>query len=786
MRLHYLRGDVGAALAAFERCKEVLERTLGAPPSPETDRLVRQITAAGPAQALAVGSRAPVPVTLLRTPRLIGRQRELEALRDAWAAQCAALLLGEAGMGKSRLLAELAQAFKVDGGAARIVAVQGRPGDSGVPYATLARLLRRVRELGDYVLEPARTRELARILPELAPSVAMPFEGHRLVLQGAAEALLAKAELAAVLVDDLHFADEASIELLQAIIGSGALPTLRWALAQRPGEDNAAADRLQATLEEAQLMLIVPLGPLSEAEMRALVDSLGIAELDGATLAPTLVRRTGGNPLFALEVLKHGLATDDRTEHGQTPMPVNVGVLIERRLRQLSERALSLARVAAIAGVDFGIALAERVMVAKAVELADAWAELEAAQVFRNEAFAHDLVHEAALRTIPQAIAKHLHAACAEHLSAASGEPARIAAHWLASGGDEPASAALVEAAVRARRAGRLIEAARFELTAAAAFDRLGRADESFDRRFQAADDMSNVAPLDDYEPIAVSLEARAVGERQLGRAALAMAQVHVRRGAMDEGMQQLVVARKAAGATNDRRVEAEALFGQGVIHHWQNRFDPALLCLESAIAILDEIGKADRAAEMRQSLAALLRWLGRVREAQTAVEPATRYLLTINSPDQLGMCLRLLALLRLDTGDEPGAHEAMRQALLAAKEADFSESHWGSMVGDGMRFALASGDYPQALRIYEQARSDRRWAPSMHFVKVRTVAAEAMLDLGRHDLAGSILRETKSIADPACTPRPRRFSSCAPGCSRSRPSSARGRATRSSACREP
>lgn len=341
--------------------------------------------------------------------------------------------------------------------------VQGRPGDAGVPYATLARLLRLVLERTPQVLEAAPERadggiprqELARLLPELAPSVPLPADGQRIVLQGAVEQLLARAQLAGVFIDDLHFADEASCEMLQALIASEALPQMHWALAQRPGEGTPAAARLSESLEEASLLEPVPLTPLTEDEMAELVDSLGLPELNGKELAPVLVRHTGGNPLYALETLKQGLMRGVALDAARLPQPVSVGTLIERRLKQLSERALSLARVAAIAGVDFSIPLAEEVMGVRAVELANAWAELEAAQVLREDAFAHDLVFDAVLRSIPAPIAKHLHVAVARFGEANGQAPARLAEHWIQAEHDEHAGPMLVEAAAAAHRATR-------------------------------------------------------------------------------------------------------------------------------------------------------------------------------------------------------------------------------------------------------------------------------------------------------------------------------------------
>ncbi|MGZ5204968.1 MAG: hypothetical protein ACXWIZ_08690, partial [Caldimonas sp.] len=259
-----------------------------------------------------------------------------------------------------------------------------------------------------------------------------------------------------------HFADGASLEMLQGLVLADSLAGLRWGFAQRPAEGDAAVEALSTALEEAHQVEFVALGSLDEAAMHELVVSLGLDRYDPAQLAPLLVRHTGGNPLYALETLKHLIATGARSLDDGLPLPPSISHLIERRLRQLSAPAIALARIAAIAGVDFSIELAEQVLDTRALALADPWRELEGAQVLREFAFAHDLVLEATLAGIPAPIAAHAHGAIAAFLEARGNAPARVAAHWIASGQPQRARAALHAAADAARRAMRRKEEAIF------------------------------------------------------------------------------------------------------------------------------------------------------------------------------------------------------------------------------------------------------------------------------------------------------------------------------------
>src|SRR5215831_1930814 len=105
MRLHYLRGDRAAALAAFARCRDVLAHQLRAQPARETLELARLVEESG---VLPVRVAPPRPVAVLRPPRLVGRDTEWQLLQQAWQQERIALVVGEPGIGKTRLLTDFA------------------------------------------------------------------------------------------------------------------------------------------------------------------------------------------------------------------------------------------------------------------------------------------------------------------------------------------------------------------------------------------------------------------------------------------------------------------------------------------------------------------------------------------------------------------------------------------------------------------------------------------------------------------------------------------------------
>ena len=312
VRLLYLAGERPQALLAFDRCEQLLKDEVGVAPSPETLALLQTIVRAesargpeAPAQAEAL-----VPAAVLRPPLRVGRADawDLLAAPRGESAARVCVVFGEPGMGKSRLLADLVLAANAT--APRVVLATARPGDARVPYALAARLVRGV--LAGHRVEPGaeqRTR-LARIVPELDPSAAASPAGSRAGLIAAGAALLEAAAgsgLTGIVVDDLQFADDASVEWLQALVGVGS--RLDWTLAMRPHELRAPARQWIDSLQQDAAVETVTLEPLSKAEVGVLLESLGLPGLElDAERIDSLQRRTGGNPLYVLETVKVMLA----------------------------------------------------------------------------------------------------------------------------------------------------------------------------------------------------------------------------------------------------------------------------------------------------------------------------------------------------------------------------------------------------------------------------------------------------------------------------------------------
>jgi len=482
MRLHFLRGDRAAAIDAFERLERHMRDELGAKPSDETLQLLYTVERLAPASPPS--RRNPLPASLVRPPVLVGRDNALLAMAGAWQAGQAVMVVGEGGIGKSRLVAEFVA------GRPGTVELRARPGDAAMPYATASQLLRAAID-GFLPDLPGNVRhELSRLMPSMGPTPT--DEGRQALLWQAVEATLcacAEKGLAGLVVDDLHLADVASLELLRWLAAAPALVDLRFCFATRPDEPGPTSALLREWSGDSSRLVPVRLQPLDLPHVQRLLDTLGLAELQdsGPDVADWLYRHAGGHPFYTLETVKAWVLSGVHPQAGSMPLPQAAHGMIERRLARLSAGARDLLRVAAVAGGDLSPEVAALVLQWPPLVLADAWAELETAQVMQGTRLAHDLLRECALAQLPPAARPPLHRAVAQAMVARGGtDPSLLAQHWAGAGEWAEAAASWHAAAAAARRAGRLLEWETLLEQAASACEREGDTAGRFDALRQA------------------------------------------------------------------------------------------------------------------------------------------------------------------------------------------------------------------------------------------------------------------------------------------------------------
>ncbi|PYE49424.1 ATP-binding protein [Deinococcus yavapaiensis] len=475
MRLHYLNGDPAAARAAYERCADVLRTELHTEPLPETRALAEDILR-GEAVAHVAPPRRQVPRSALRPPVLLGRETAWERMEKGWANGQLIFVTGEPGMGKTRLVADFAASK------GRVLALEGRPGDDAAPFTATARNVRRILDANPDVSLDAWTRDaLQPLVPELGDVHGVRAQlGAR--LQDAVGAVFERGlrHVDVLTVDDMQYCDLATIEAGFILFGSafplgGASGIPHVLAAYRRGELSPEAEAFVQQQVVAGKAVLIELDALDEASVHRLLGDLDVPELVG--LASRLTRFSNGNPQFLLEAVKHLVETNGVRPHADTlPLPPKVGEVLTRRLQQLSVPALQTARAAAVLQSDFTLDLVAEVLGAPLLTTASAWEELERAQIMNGERFTHDLVYEALVAAIPEAVRKLLHRSAARVLTRHAASPGRVARHWLIGGEHARAAPLLLEAGVEAEATSRWQEAHDFYTLAMTSYDAIGDA----------------------------------------------------------------------------------------------------------------------------------------------------------------------------------------------------------------------------------------------------------------------------------------------------------------------
>ena len=454
MRLLAKLGRPREAIKQYESCRRILQGQLGRGPSKELEAarsmLGRVSAAPHEAPLFAAASIAPDDSSPAARPAgagarapLVGRAAEqaviAEALREASRGQqgCVLLLLGEPGIGKTRLLGEAAEHATAAGG----VALFGRAFEAEMvrPYGAWIDALRSA-PLG--AIEGSLRADLAPLLPELGDG-AMEIDRNRL-FRAVVQLLVERAAQRSLVValDDVQWFDEASAALLhyaaRSLVGSRVLLVCAARAAEIDGNPRVQA-LVRALLREGRLTRL-ELSPLDAGATAELVRSIGDVD------ASRIFADAGGNPLYSLE-LARALALGDGTSTAHT-----LDGLIAERLSGLDERGAELLPWAAALGGAFSIDLLAKVASLPARDLFAAVADLERHGVFRVAAsspaagydFAHDLVRRSAYRAMSEPRRRWVHSQIARALSA-TGDPggalAGEIAHHAALGGDSALAA---------------------------------------------------------------------------------------------------------------------------------------------------------------------------------------------------------------------------------------------------------------------------------------------------------------------------------------------------------
>ena len=723
IRLHYLRGDRAAALLAFDRCERMLKEEVGTRPSGETMALLHTIEQALahtwlPGQAL--------PASALRPPQLIGRADELATLGRAWAAERIFVISGQAGSGKSRLLDSLADTRP------GLLLVRARPGDDKVPLATLDRLVHRLIERWPEV-------GAAPAYPRLVARMSGPGEGQAPTVQSVAPILvdlLRSARmhgLVALVLDDLQFADDASVDAWQELLVPPTIQGLRFGFASR-AEDGTAQARI-ADLSRRGDAVTLALQPLANAAVEPFVESLGLPGVDSRAVAAALVRRIGGNPLHLLETIRHALEKHGHLTADRLEAPARVTELLEQRLVALPADGLLMVRIAAVAGNHFDPELAAAVSRRDVLELADAWHGLERQGLLDARGFMHDLIGEAAHRLLPQPIARVLHARVAAHLAQRQASPARLAHHLLSAGDDAAAVPQLAAAARQAWQLGRSRETRDAFFKAAAIELARGLPEAAFDLLFDCAEAIEQLGPRDAFDDAVERLAPLAHTPSQRARLAFLRSIGFHHRADHAGCLARIGDALALALASDDRAIEAGCRYTLGFYAAHDGRLHESLGQLTAAVSLRRSVGREPRAMVIDLSVHALLLWTGQAQLALERQRESLRRVLDAGASNMLATVLTRQADSELRLGDVGAAAIAAAEGLVALRTNDMIGGELAAATRAIAGVQRRCGRWDEALCNIEDTRRQlgEDGDPDQWLAQA---LADIYLDLGRPDLA--------------------------------------------------
>lgn len=685
-----------------------------------------------------------------RTP-LVGRADELARLNEA--AEEAhlgngsiVLLAGEAGVGKSSLAEAATEGFDVvlRGAASNGVTVSYGP----IVDALRSRLRADPEALADCgPLLP----HLALLLPELGETAAESERATIFEAVRCAFAHLSAEQPAVVVLDDLQWSDETTLELLAALAEAlRQLPVLVVAAYRSDGLPRDHRLRwLRNELRRGSALNELTLEPLDRPAVGELMREL-LPEEPSPALVRTVHDRTVGSPFFveeligalqARDALRPGRRGLELAERDELPVPDSIREAVLVGISDRSSEAREAAETAAVLGPQLDLTLATKLAPAQGLaELVESGL-LEEREGGRG-AFRHALAQEALYAEVPWVRRRELHRQLAELLEAGDGPSLEIAIHWRGAGEEARAREALVRAAresealhahrdaVRAARealelwpedegqelraetverygrcaelAGELTEAMKAWREMATACDRMGdgRGYAEAQRRLAAVYDLGGERDQA-FATRRLAAEAFAAADCSAEAALerLAMADHHRRGGRYSEAIELAELAGSEARAAERIDVEARVLGLRGVVEAKGGDFERGMESVRAGLALALEHDLTPVAAELYQRLSLVLYDGADYRQAEEALDTALDLCRTDANAGTEVACVTCLVYVLRERGEWSRASELGRELI---------ESDTAVWVAEGLLGAIHAfeGKFSAARRLLTSSRA--------------------------------------------------------------------------------
>jgi predicted ATPase/class 3 adenylate cyclase len=708
-------------------------------------------------------------------------------------------LVGEAGLGKSRLIQELRAG--ADGNSRSGLAwleAAPRSFEAARPYSLFQRLLRQVmgaaesddtavlRRRLDALLAGAPEEEREALAMVSETLLGLPSADGRPPLEG--EAFKGRLYLAAthlwsrlagerptvLVIDDLHWSDPASAALLEHLLALSEQAPLLFLFASRP-ERESPGWALKARVEEryAHRYTEVNVRPLSAADSQKLVDSLlNVADLPSG-LRSRIQEKAEGNPFFVEEVIRtlieSGAVT--RSEDGDhwlatgpvesINIPGSLQTLLTARMDRLDEETRRILQLAALIGRSFYYRLLEHVVDGQLGQTAPRLDlelnKLQRADLIREAArlpeleyiFRHSLTQEAAYRTILRRERKAYHQRVGEAIEALYADrllenaPA-LAHHFLAAGDRARAFRYSVMAGDEAFRLYALPEAlAQYDRAVEAATGAGAGAEELihlYTRRGRALELSPDYAAAEaNYLELAELAEGR--DDPSLKLAALNLrATVHAVISPLFEPSKALALADEAlalARQLGDRRAQARAHWNRMLANGLSGMDGPAAIADgELSLAISRELGLREQMAYTLHDLGQGYMGSGRREEALAAAAEARELFRELNNLPMLATTYQEEMFVRLPTGDLDAAMAAVEEAYRISKAIGNTWNVHFALVTRAW-IAVQQGDAGQTLMWLDEAAAlSNESIASGQYIFAGMVQGQVYVNLGRPEEA--------------------------------------------------
>ncbi len=702
MRLYARQGRRTAALRQYQVCVAVLAKELGVEPEAETRKLYQEILQQPPAPHPAPSAPPRPPPARRRGLRarrdtsdrpLVGRGAELarleRAIGSAWSRRGQMLLaVGEAGIGKSRLMEVLAAEAAARGGC--VLAGRAYESEQLLPFQPWITALRgdQARARSEVVsqLSPGLRAELSRLFPELGDTAPAPpvgadnatrlFEAMLDLVGGMAER-----QPLVIILEDLHWADEMSLRLLSFLVRRVTSRGVLLAVTARE-EELVGAPGLRRLVEELAAepyFVSLKLAPLSRPETAALVRALARAGSDEEWLSGTVDQvwaLSEGNPFVVVECV-HALP-DPSTRSEAVALPERVREVITARLERLGDRARQLAAVAAVAGRDCGFPLLQRAAGLGPADAAEALEQLVSRRLVTAAGERFELAHDRIRRVVYEGLLAPrraaLHAAVGEALEALHAGRLeevydQLADHYARAGIPEKAAAYLTELATVARLRYAFEEAIRV-------------LDQAFGQT-----------------------ERLAGPERERRRLQLALEKARVFSGLarFREILELLIPLREQVKTLRDPALAGPYFFRLAMTHTYLGQEREAGEAAEHAAVAADRAGDRAIAGQARYVLALRSCWAGESRQGVEHARQAIALLAGSGEHLWLGLSHWVLAMNHLLLGEVAAALRAVAEAEAIGNAID--DPRLRSMAASAMGWALAArGDSNAAIEACRRA----------------------------------------------------------------------------------